>query len=437
MKMIRKKILIVDDDQENLQLMLNCLFEGGYQNILCATNGRDAIEIALREIPDLIIQDWDMPEISGIEVIRALGKSSTTQNIPVIIATGAMLESTDLEIGLASGAVDYIRKPYDQVELLARTWSALKCAEMFLRIQSQKNELKKQKEALEQNQYRLQTMQDASEEALVFIKDGVIKDVSDRYLAFTGQKYEDVLGRSVLSMTSREERPIVQSLENEEISSANLYLQTIDGRFLPCHVRLNPFSFNGDSMQVMSIQKLEVSPSHEEQDQDNTHVTNSMRETKLVSKIEELNASIENQNRQLGLLTLREFQINEFVARISHELKELLETREFTNARARKMLQEIIQEISVTQNDKIWAEFRMRFEKIHPDFYRRLLRDYPSLTESDLRIISFIKLNLTTKEIADLTFLQLNTIKASRKRIRQKLNLTDRSESLLVFLSRY
>lgn len=437
MNVIQKKILIVDDLQDNLQIMLNCLFEGGYHNILCATRGKDAIEIARTEIPDLILQDWDMPEISGLEVIRELKQHKDTRNIPVIIATGAMLESTDLDLGLGTGAVDYIRKPFDKIELLARIRSALEYADLLHTIEQQNNELIIQKAAMEKSRDRLQNLVNASEEAIVFVKEDIIRDVSDRFLAFSGYPYENIIGKSFLSLVPASEQATLLELERQETGTGSFSLLTVDERYIPCLVRINPFSFNGDSMQVLSIQILEEAVEQGLKRQEGTADGRAGDSMRFLTEINSLKATVDDLNRQLGSNTLREFQINEFIAQLSARLGQMKESRPFADPACRKAILEIIQEISILKNDRLWEEFKLRFNEIHPDFYRRLLHDFPSLTETDLRIMAFIKLNLTTKEIADITVQQINTIKAIRKRIRQKVKLTDRSDSLLSFIARY
>jgi DNA-binding response OmpR family regulator len=88
---------------------------------------------------DLIISDWDMPGFSGIDLIRGLKANPRTRHIPIVIVTGVMLTSKDLDIALTEGAFDYIRKPIDPVELAARVNSALQISFCHARELEQKN----------------------------------------------------------------------------------------------------------------------------------------------------------------------------------------------------------------------------------------------------------------------------------------------------------
>lgn len=135
-------ILVADDEQNNLRTILDYLrgAEMKYK-ILNATNGRIACQIAEQRQPDLIIMDWEMPEMTGIEAIRHLKSIPATTNIPIIMASGIMVSSEHLRLALDAGAIDYIRKPIDKIELLARIQSILALSESYKKIEQQKEEL--------------------------------------------------------------------------------------------------------------------------------------------------------------------------------------------------------------------------------------------------------------------------------------------------------
>lgn len=111
-------LLIVDDDIANLQVLSNFLKEEGFQ-VRVARNGEQAIETVKYEQPDLILLDVMMPGMDGFEVCQQLKTDPSTQDIPVIFMT-ALDESVDRVKGLNMGAVDYITKPFQQQEILAR-----------------------------------------------------------------------------------------------------------------------------------------------------------------------------------------------------------------------------------------------------------------------------------------------------------------------------
>jgi CheY-like chemotaxis protein/DNA-binding CsgD family transcriptional regulator len=125
-----RTILIVDDLVENLQVIVS-IFERNRPDLVIyqANSGKMALDVALRIFPDIIITDWDMPEMSGIDLIFELKKHKITRDIPVIMATGIMLTPENLKEALEAGAVDFLTRPANDVELLARTHAALLLSE--------------------------------------------------------------------------------------------------------------------------------------------------------------------------------------------------------------------------------------------------------------------------------------------------------------------
>ena len=119
-------ILIADDEPNQLELMSFNLSNAGY-SIIKATNGKEAIELIENHSPDLIILDWMMPKISGIDVCRTLRSRSETKQIPIIILS-ARSEDSDKSLGLDTGADDYISKPFSPKELISRVKALLRRA---------------------------------------------------------------------------------------------------------------------------------------------------------------------------------------------------------------------------------------------------------------------------------------------------------------------
>ncbi len=122
-----KKILVVDDLPENVFMLQDRLEREGFE-VITAYDGKTAIDKALSNLPDLILLDVMMPEISGLDVLKTLTKEPSTSNIPIILVT-AKSGAEDTKEGLEAGAFDYIKKPFNRIELVARVNSALKLVE--------------------------------------------------------------------------------------------------------------------------------------------------------------------------------------------------------------------------------------------------------------------------------------------------------------------
>lgn len=122
-----KRILVIDDLPENVFMLQDRLESEGYE-VVTAYEGKTGIAKATSEMPDLILLDVMMPEMTGIEVCKILKQDPGTADIPIIIVT-AKSGADDAKEGLEAGAFDYIKKPFEKVELVARINSALKLAE--------------------------------------------------------------------------------------------------------------------------------------------------------------------------------------------------------------------------------------------------------------------------------------------------------------------
>jgi CheY-like chemotaxis protein len=112
------RILVVEDARANIEMLVALLRQQGYQ-LNVATNGRAALEALQRVRPDLILLDVLMPEMDGFETCRRIKQTPAWRDIPVIFLT-AKSETGDIVRGFELGAVDYVAKPFNAHELLAR-----------------------------------------------------------------------------------------------------------------------------------------------------------------------------------------------------------------------------------------------------------------------------------------------------------------------------
>lgn len=119
-------ILIADDEPNQLELLGFNLKSAGF-SIIKASNGLEALELIENHSPDLIILDWMMPKMSGIDVCRTLRSRSETKQTPIIILS-ARSEDSDKSLGLDTGADDYISKPFSPKELVSRVKALLRRA---------------------------------------------------------------------------------------------------------------------------------------------------------------------------------------------------------------------------------------------------------------------------------------------------------------------
>ncbi len=287
------KILIVDDEPVYLQRIFEIIskVEPDFE-VFRSIESIKALTIAQTELPDLIISDWEMPVMNGIELVKALKQNELLKDIPVIMCTGAMTSSQNLKTALEAGAIDYIRKPIDEIELIARVKAAI------LLIEAHKKNKKQQR--------------------IIF---------------------------------SQEKRQIEQALEEknkELVSYALMYAK---------------------------------------------HELNSKN---IIQGIEEIRNSTKNEQITANL-------------------------------------QQVIAQINANIHTDYWMEFKLYFEQVHNSFFTKLTQSYPNLTTNDLKLAAYLRLKMSTKEIAQITGQSTRALEVARYRLRQKLQLK-KEDKLFDFL---
>lgn len=139
-------ILVVDDNNDNLRLLTGLLNEHHYK-VRLAPSGKRALATIRKEAPDLVLLDIMMPEIDGFEVCRQLKEDEQTAGIPIIFIS-ALDETIDKVKAFTLGGVDYITKPFNAEEVLARIKTHLTLRFLQLQLEKKNSELRK---ALDEN----------------------------------------------------------------------------------------------------------------------------------------------------------------------------------------------------------------------------------------------------------------------------------------------
>ena len=147
-----------------------------------------------------------------------------------------------------------------------------------------------------------------------------------------------------------------------------------------------------------------------------------------------LEQDLEVKNKELTTNVMYLLKKNEFMNDISSRLVKL---KSRLKGRDSEIVQNLIFDMQSAVDDDVWADFEMRFEQVHNDFFRKLKEICPDLTPSNLKICAFLRLNMTTKEISSITNLSIKTIETARTRIRKKLNLTKTDVNLVTYLNEF
>jgi len=281
------KILVVDDEPANIEIIIQNFLYTKFQ-MLAAMNGEMAVMLAETSRPDLIILDWHMPGMSGLDVIKELKSKENTKDIVIIMATAIHTSSENLKQALEEGAFDFLRKPFDKIELEARVKSALNFVESQNKIRKQQENLFKQKEM-------------------------------------------------------------------------------------------------------------------------------------------QLKETIESKKRELITSALQIIRLNEMNQNLIENLVKLLpQVKNVTN----KAIRDLINEYKVQIIDNNWNEFETRFKQVHIQFYDNLRKQFPNLTQNEIKICAFLRLNMNVNEISAITYQSAESVRKAKFRLRKKLYVENENDMI-------
>jgi tetratricopeptide (TPR) repeat protein len=158
-----------------------------------------------------------------------------------------------------------------------------------------------------------------------------------------------------------------------------------------------------------------------------------LRAKKQQLEKENFERELEFKNKELVLNVMSLMKKNEMLADLSEKLVKI-ET-ETTSADGKDTIKKVAVELRKSQEEEIWKEFSVRFKEVHGAFYDKLLKRFPNLTPNELKLCAFLRLNMSSKDIAELTGQRITTLETARYRLRQKLGLVNSEINLVTFLS--
>jgi tetratricopeptide (TPR) repeat protein len=153
----------------------------------------------------------------------------------------------------------------------------------------------------------------------------------------------------------------------------------------------------------------------------------------VVFEKEKIESELDMKNRELTVNLISLIKKNEMLSDISSKLVQL--DRHAKGVEAKEVITMISQELRNRTDDKMLNEFTLRFQEVHAGFYEKLLQAHPDLSQSDLKLCAFLRLNMSTKDISELNGQQLASIDQARYRLRKKLGLSNSDTNLVTFLS--
>ena len=167
----------------------------------------------------------------------------------------------------------------------------------------------------------------------------------------------------------------------------------------------------------------------------NTNIKNQLEKEKLKAKQQELKQSLEAKNMVLVGKAMSEINRTDNINEILTDLKKIkLQT---TNKEMQHAIDIVLKRLEKDLNTDIWKEFEISFEQVHKSFFDKLTVDYPSLTPKDRRLCALLYLDLTTKEISQITGQSFKSIENARTRLRKKFDLTNEKVNLSTYLNTF
>jgi PAS domain S-box-containing protein len=395
------KLLIVDDEPLNIALYIEMFKQSGYI-ILKASDGLSAIKMASEELPDLVIMDWNMPLMSGLDALKELKAKVETREIPIFMITGVMTGSENLRTALEEGAIDFLRKPFDKIELLARV-------KLILMLSSNTKQLKQKFREIESyNRFVQSVIQNISHPLVYYTIDGIILGCNKCFEEVTGVATDALIGTLIYRHFSKEFSSLHMSKDIDLIHEGGQIKYEVAGsdgkEFLYSKSVFTDAA--GTTQGILCVM---------------TNIT-------VMKKVHR--NMLEHKKRELISSALRLIQIGELN---NHLVSELANISQFTNKQGSDLIRQLILENSNKSGENIWQEFESRFENVYHDFYKKLSEKFPELSQGEKKLCALLRLNLNSKDIAAITNQNPPSVDMARYRLRKKLNLqTD--ENLIDFL---
>ncbi len=224
-------ILVVDDQPDNIKFISLLLKEMQLgKKIYSAPNGKVALELIDKVAPDLVLSDWEMPKMNGLELLKALKNSPRTKDIPFIMISAVKVDAESMKESFELGVHDYLTKPFDKLEFMARVSATLKLQDAYLRIKKSGDEIADQALLISKQHEELQKLNKLKDKIFSIIShdiraplatlDGLLQVFSDEEIELEEKELKEYATGVKLELNS------VQSLMDNLLSWAKSQLGT-------------------------------------------------------------------------------------------------------------------------------------------------------------------------------------------------------------------
>jgi two-component system, sensor histidine kinase and response regulator len=272
-----KKILIVDDSSTNIQI-IGIMLQGNNFELFFAQSGKTAFEIINNNDIDLILLDVMMPEMDGFDICRKLKSDEKTNFIPIIFIT-ARIEEESVIRGFDVGAEDYVTKPFNEKELIARV-------KTHLQIKEQKESLKTMNELLEKKVYeRTKSLEIANE------KLSRLDQIKSDFLGLISHELRTplngIIGFSDL-LSEMLTEPEQLAFMKEIVKSSNLLLKLSNAALLIIELKANSYKMNIERLSVKELVTGTIEGLKQKQESGNIKIVTDFNPEELFIKADKL-----------------------------------------------------------------------------------------------------------------------------------------------------
>jgi len=428
----KKLVLVVDDEPLTFQLIDEFLQEAGLNcEVITALSGQKAFDIATSVLPDLIITDWLIPEIDGLELIKKLKSNPVTKDVPIIMATGMIVPNEEVDFVLQSGALDYLRKPLDYAELSARVKAALAAGDSL-------REIKQQRESIHIKDQFVNFLIDTAPNP-IFYQDkwGRFLGCNNKFELLFNKAKEEIIGKHAGEFLSKPiadvmEMHIASPLECGHLQNFKIELARPEGNkyLLFFFVGFGNATVDGVIGSITDITEIVQSSTDS---LTRLEICHKKEKEQIASSVEKLQTELDFKHRELAMhleLLIHSRNVKEKLVEAVNKLQPYL------TSDGKPKLFSLLKQLKWEINEEVDLNIEKKFDEANTELYSFLEKCCPEITRNEKRLCAYLKMNHCASDVAKITGKSLNSINVGLARLRAKLRLPN-TKDLRMYLNEF
>lgn len=426
----KKRVLIVDDEPLTFELIHEFLLEANMNFIAqAATTAEEAIEMVNSKAPDLIITDWLLPEIDGLELTRNLKANPITRQIPIIVVTGLIPTHQELESILQAGALDILRKPIDYGELVARVRVALKLEESLKEVTLQTQSINIKNQVID---FLIEAAPSA-----IFYLDGFGRFLGcnktlERLLQKSRERIVGKLASEFLpkEMTEKLGVYLVRAIKNNGLQQFETGFSDAGGNR---RVLFSLWGFGdlyngcviGSAIDIPEIIEARANQLMR------IKISQNPEKNQTTNEVEKLQTELDFKHREVAMhleLLIHSRGVKEKLIEGVNKLQPYL------NNEGKSKFFTLLKQLKWELKEEVDLNLEKKFDETNLWLYTLLERRCPEITKNEKRLCAFLKMNHCVTDIAKITDKSLNSINVALARLRTKLQIPN-TKDLRVYIN--